>query len=258
VERQARLGWVPVARIKIPPHAQRAKINRSRVHEMAADFDLEQLGTPTVSEHDDWYFVLDGTHRIEALKEHGYGDQSVPCWVYRDLTAEDESEKFLKLNDTLTVTAFDRFLTGINAGRAAECEIDQTVRSQGLVISKDKVVGAIKAVSTLRKVYFTAGPVTLGWALRIIRDAYGDPGFEAVVIEGLGLLCQRYNGRLPDEETVSTKLGAAYGGVNGLLNKAANIRRETGNQKALCVAAAAVEILNGSRGGPKLPSWWKS
>ena len=47
------------------------------------------------------------------------------------------------------------------------------------------------------------------------------------------------------------------GGVHGLLGKAENLRRATGNQKGHCVAAAAVEIVNAGRGGKKLPSWWR-
>jgi hypothetical protein len=227
--------------------------------------DLDRLGNPTCSRHvddngDELWFLLDGMHRVEALKVHGYGDQKIQCWTYDELCPEEEAETFLKLNDTLTVGAYDKFLKGLYARRQAECEIDQIVRAQGLVISRSQVPGGICAVETLRKVYHAAGVVTLGRCLRIIRDAFGDPGLEAIVIEGIALLCQRYDGRLPDEATVAKRLGNVNGGVNGLLNKAASLRRQTGNLQAHCVAAAAVEILNAGRanGKAKLPSWWKS
>jgi hypothetical protein len=53
------------------------------------------------------------------------------------------------------------------------------------------------------------------------------------------------------------KLGDTHGGVNGVLNRAEVLRRQTGNQKAQCVAAAAVEIINA---GPheKLAPWWRA
>ncbi len=38
--------------------------------------------------------------------------------------------------------------------------------------------------------------------------------------------------------------------------KAENLRKSTGNMRAHCVAAAAVEINNGGRGGKKLADWW--
>jgi len=36
------------------------------------------------------------------------------------------------------------------------------------------------------------------------------------------------------------------------------LRNQTGNPKGHCVAAAAVDIYNGGRGGRKLPSWWRT
>jgi len=257
IARSARLRWVPIPKTKIPEQAQREKINWGRVHMIAANLDLEQLGAPTVSLRDGWFHILDGVHRIEGLKEHGYGDQEVQCWCYEGLDEEDEAEIMLKLNDTLAVSAFDRFRIGVNAGREVEQDIDRIVRASGLVVSRDNVPGRIGAVSTLRKVYNRAGGPAMGRAVRLAHHSYGDAGLSAPVIEGFGLLCQRYNGQL-DDAAAATALGAVAGGVHGLLGKAETLRRQTRNQKSHCVAAAAVEIINSKKGGKRLPSWWKS
>lgn len=258
VERDgARLMWVPLAQMKASPMSQR-DLNQARVDHLATNMDLDEIGNPTVNKvNASLYHILDGQHRVEALRAIGYGDQQVQCWVYEGLTDAEEAEKFLTLNDYLTVSAFQKFTKGVNAGRETEVDIDRIVRASGLVVSKDKVPGAVGAVGTLRRVYGRGGPKTLGRALRIIRDAYGDPGLEAPVIDGIGMLCQRYNGQL-DDATAVERLSKASGGVNGLLGKAEILRRSTGNQKNHCVAAAAVEIINGKRGGTKLPSWWKT
>lgn len=255
-EREARLRWVPIEKMKVSAVAQRS-INPARVEHLALNFDLEQLGTPTVNERDGGFYLIDGQHRVEALREIGWGDQQIQCWTYVDLTDEQMADKFDRLNDVLTVHAFDKFRVRVTAGREDETEIDRIVRSQGLVVSRDKIPGAIGAVGTLRRVYNRADGPTLGRALRIIRDAYGDTGMEAPVIDGISHLCQRYNGDLNDDQAV-LKLGNAHGGVNGLLNKAEVLRRQTGNFKAHCVAAAAVEIINTGKGGKKLPSWFKA
>lgn len=255
VERSARLRWVPIAKMKVNPLAQR-DLNQARVDHLAANFDLEQLGTPTVSEREGHFFIIDGQHRIEALRQMGWGDQQIQCWTYTGLTGEEEAERFLKLNDVLAVEAMARFRAGVHAGREVECDIDRVVRSQGLCVSKDSLPGAIRAVGTLRRVYSRTDGATLGRTLRIIRDAYGDAGLEAPVIDGIGYLCGRYNGEL-DEALAVKKLGGANGGVNGLLGAAEKLRRSTGNPKGQCVAAAAVEFINTGRGGKKLPSWWK-
>lgn len=256
VEREARLRWVPIEDMRVSPLAQR-EVNRSRVSKIAAGFDLEQVGTPTVNERQGHFYIIDGQHRVEALKEIGWGDQQIQCWSYAGLSEEEEAEKFLKLNDTLAVNAFAKFRVGVQAGRMEECDIDRIVRAQKLRVSMDSKDGAISAVSSLRRVYDQAGPGQLARCLRIVRDAYGDPGLEASVISGIGLLCARYDNAL-DEGRAVQLLSKAHGGVNGLLGKAETIRRQTGGAKYHCVAAAAVEIINTGRGGKKLPAWFRA
>lgn len=259
VEREARLRWVQVGKMKVSPVAQR-QLNQSRVDYLVASFDLEQFGTPTVSERDGSFYVIDGQHRIEALKTwlgDGWESQSVQCWTYVGLTEEAEADKFDRLNDVLAIHAFDKFNVRVVAGREVEADIDRIVRAQGLCISRDAIPGAISAVGTLRRVYTRSDGATLARALRIIRDAYGDPGLEAPVIDGIGLLCQRFNGDLPEADAVK-KLGSAHGGPNALLGKAEVLRKQTGGYKSHCVAAAAVDIINAGKGGKKLQSWWKS
>jgi hypothetical protein len=245
--------------MRVNPLAQR-DLNRARVDRLAAEMELEQLGNPTVNHRDEWFFIIDGQHRIEGLKkwlgEGGWEDQLVQCWAYEDenaLSEEEEAEVFLKLNDTLTVATFEKFRIAVKSGRPMETDIDRIVRAQGLRISRERGGGAVGAVGTLRKVY-KFGPGALARSLRIIRDAYGDAGLDAGVIEGVGLMCSRYNGELDDTAAV-TRLSRAHAGVNGLTNAAEDLRLKTGWPRAHCVAAAAVAIYNRGKGGKKLQSW---
>lgn len=257
LEREARLRWIPIGKMKVNDRAQR-ELNQARVDHLAVEFDPELIGTPTVNERGGAFYIIDGQHRVEALKLLGWEpEQQIQCWTYIALTEEEEAERFLTLNDVLTVHALPKFKAAVTAGREVESDIDRIVRSLGLCVSRDKVPGAIGAVGTLRRVYARSGAKVLSRTLRITRDAYGDAGLEAPVIDGLGALCERYNGDL-SEETAVERLQTANGGVSGLLNKAETIRRQTGNAKAQCVAAAAVEIINRGRGGKKLPDWWKA
>lgn len=254
-QRVAHLRWVPIAEMKISPRAQR-EFRQSHADKFAADFDLEALGYPVVNYRDGSYYVVDGQHRIAALKLIGWGDQKIQCECYDGLSEAEEADLFLRRDNRKAIASFEKFRIALTAERATETDINRIVLANGLTVSKNHADGSIRCVGTLRKSYQQAGGPTLGRALRIIRDAYGSPGLEAPVIEGITLLCQRYNGALNDENAVA-RLANVHGGVNGLLGRAQNLRKQTGNQRAQCVAAAAVEIINAGRGGKKLPDWWR-
>lgn len=259
VERAARLTWVPLGLMRFPQMAQRDRINQARVDHIARDMDLEQLGTPTVNKRGGLFYVLDGMHRVEAYKVwigEGWEDQQLHCWTYEGLTEEEESETFLKLNDTLTVHAFDKFRIGFNAGRQEEVEISAVVQRCGLVISQSRAEGTVGAVGTLRRVYRRDGAAVLGRALGIIRDAYGTPGLDAPIIDGIGLLCGRYNGEM-DTAVAVQRLSSAAGSIAALMNRAYFAKNQSGAPLNQCVAAAAVELINRGKGGKKLPNWWK-
>lgn len=258
IKRAARLKWLPIGDLHPSPIAQRNKLNQARVDHISANLDLEQIGVPTVNERNDRCFIIDGWHRVEALRQFGFeASDKIQCWTYTDLSEEQEAERFLKLNDTLAVDAFSKFRVSVNAGRFVECDIDRIVRAQGLTISADRIEGGVRAVGTLIRVYNRGGAAVLARALRIIRDAYGTPGLEAPIVDGIGLLCGRYNGELEDQIAVA-KLSKVHGGMNGLLGRAEHLRLSTGQPKAHCLAAAAVDIINaGLRGTKRLSPWWR-
>jgi Family of unknown function (DUF6551) len=132
IERQARLRWVPLAQMRVNPLAQR-DFNSARVAKLAAVFDPEKMDTPTVNHRGGWYYLIDGQHRIAALKQwlSSWQDQQVQCWTYEGLSEEQEAEKFLALNDTLPVRAFAKFKVSVQAGRDTEVDVDRIVRALG-------------------------------------------------------------------------------------------------------------------------------
>jgi len=241
---------IALGQMIVNPRAQR-ELNSHRVAKLYAEFETDYFGEPVLSWRGGKYYILDGQHRVEAMKlwlGKGWEVCKIPCRIYQGLTEVDEADMFDRLNDVLTVSAFDKFKARVNAGREVETAVAKVVKDCQLVISRDKVPGAVGAVSTLVAVYK---------ALRIIRDAFGDAGFESRLIDGIGHLCQRYGSAIEENLVIAT-LRTMRGGSKGLLGKADQIHRSTGNARAVCVAAAAVEVLNANRRGTKLPSWWKS
>jgi len=229
------------------------------VKEIAANFNIDSFGIPVLNFRDPNYYIVDAQHRIFALREwlgEGWETQEIECEVHVGLNEQKEAEMFLKLNKNLNTNPFEKFKISITAKRYIEIQVKKTVEEQGLLVSNTRSPGSVGAVSTLIKVYNRSGVFILGRSLRIIRDSFGDSGFEAKIIDGIALVCQRYNGAV-DEQLVVKKLSGMRGGMTGLTNKAFVIKKSTGYPMASCIAAATVETVNSGRGGRKLSPWWK-
>jgi hypothetical protein len=265
LERAGIIKQVRLDKMYIPSrHAQREKLVESRVLKILADFDLDKIGIPEVSERPDgMFYTIDGQHRREALIRWlgpGWESSTIPCLCYQGLSEAEEADKFLSLQDKLTVQPMDKFRVAVAAGHPDEVHIQHIVMGAGLCISRDKVEGSLSCVSTLKKIYTRADGDILARALRIARDSFGTAGLEGKVVEGMGYLAQRYNGVLDEDYTIK-RLSATRGGVSGLRNKADVLHKQTGNAVAQCIAAAAVEIINtgiGPRAKKRLPAWWKT
>lgn len=253
-----RLEWVPIARMRISPRAQRTHTStssRGRIDNIAANFDPDKAGTLTVNLRDDIYWVIDGGHRYHAYIQMGWEDQSVQCWTYHGLSEAEEADKFLSLNDVKPVSGMDKFQRALVAKRPDETDIDRIVRAQDLTIGTGSQ--AISCVGAVTKIYENAGASCLAATMRIIRDAYGMPGFSAKVTAGTGLFVANYEHTF-DEQVLIEKLAAKKGGVNGLIGEAERIKTKYGVSAPVGVAAAVVETYNSGRGGAKLNGWWST
>lgn len=259
IKRQASIRTVKLGEIRVSPTGQR-ELNIARVKKILDNLDMERLGTLTVSSRDGFFWLIDGQHRFNALKDFfgdGFEDWEVEAWCYFDLTEEQEAEKFLQHNEVLAVDAFARFKVGVAAGRPVETDVDRIVRSLELKVTRTQGHGSVSAVTALMKVYRSYGPSGLVQTLWTIREGFGDRGFESVIIDGVSLFRGRYEGRV-DPERLVKKMQTTLGGVKGLLNRANLIRERTGQTVPQCVAAAVTDVYNsGARGTQSLGSWWK-
>jgi hypothetical protein len=259
--RANKITMVALGDMAICESAQR-DLKPARVAELLADFDCTAMGRLVLSFRDGRYYIIDGQHRKNALAQWiGPGWEGLPieCIVYTDLTEQEEAELFLKLNKVLSVTQYSKFAVAITAKREEETKIKVAVEACGLHISRSKrngLPGGISAVNALRKVYNLGGSKMLIRSLKLCVESFGDAGLEGEIIEGLGHLFHRY-GDAVEEVSPIEALSNIRGGVKGLVNQANTFRLQTGNNKAHCIAAAAVKFINAGRRTKKLPDWWQ-
>lgn len=251
------LADVPLSQMRVSPVAQR-DLRAPRVADLLNQFDLEMLGYPVVNKRDAAFWIIDGQHRIEALKAFlgEWQSQRLTCRLYTGLTEREEAEMFDNLNNALPVAAFDKFKVRVRAGRDIEVAVKRATEKAGLKIALDQDEKSVSAVTTLVNVFKRSNSATLTRTLNIVHHAFGKPGLTAELIDGTARVCERYNGELKDDALVE-RLRDLRGGSGQLMTRAELLHKQTGESKRVCVAAAIVDVVNGKRGGKKLPSWWQ-
>lgn len=254
--RRAHLRWVRLGDLHVSPKAQRA-FRKSHAEGMAAKFDLESMGYPVVNARGGRLWVIDGQHRVAALKYVGFDDDDqIQVEYYDGLTEAQEADLFLQRDERRKISTFDRFRIATVAEREEEKDIERIIVHQGYKITQGKSEGAIGAVEALRFAY-RLDPTVLRRTVHILGASFdADPNaFTSELIRGMALVCQRYNGTLNDDKAIE-KLSGLTGGPITLKRKAEALKLRTGHSTQHCAAGAIVETLNNGRGGIKLGSWW--
>ena len=121
----SKIVTVPLENMRVSPNAQRT-LRPARVMELLEmPFDLELLGYPVLNLRESAYWIIDGQHRIEALKRFlvptPWQTQAIECRVYTGQTEQWEADMFDRLNNNLHVNAFDTFKIRVTAKRVVEC-----------------------------------------------------------------------------------------------------------------------------------------
>lgn len=151
-----------VKEISIDPAYQRS-LDESRVDSMAKRFDEARIGVPVVSlRKNGHYVVLDGQHRVEAMRRSGSADTKILCEVHNGLSLSEEAELFLKLNNgRKSVRVFDKYRARIVADEPTAVEFTRIVQSLGLRIGAAPGKNTICAIQAVESVHRRGGNLEL-------------------------------------------------------------------------------------------------
>ena len=188
------------AALKVNPAAQRA-LRMSHVRKIVKEFDESKLGVLTLSERDGQLFIVNGLHRISALKVLKY-DKPVMAVVSTGLDSKAEAQKFLGLNNSLAVSTIEKFKVEIEAGYDVATGVNRVLVSNGLTMGKDTT-----AVRVLEKAFIHLGPEGLDRLVKIAIKAWlGEPRFlQAPIIDALRRIIMKHNSF--DNENMAKSLG---------------------------------------------------
>lgn len=254
---------VLISDVTVDPEAQRT-VSLAWVKAHIQKFDPEQLGYIVVNRRANGkLFIIDGQHRVELLRAVGWGDQLVHSEYFDGLTQAQEAALFNSRNDRKSVSPVDKFRIGVIAGDPIACDINRIVNEHKLVVSNQVNVGRVVAVKALQRVYNGGGivsekegPTALANTLKVIVLAWGDQpsSLNGKIIEGVGLMQLRYNGKFQQKALVE-KLAPFPGGAPGIVGKAGAMRELRGRPMPHCVASIIVDIYNKGRRTNKLDEW---
>ena len=122
------------------------------VENIVNDFNPAQLGVLMVSKRPDGtYAVIDGQHRMTALRRLGY--KFARCSVVQGWTEQDEARNFSHQRDNTTnLTAKDRFKSGVIGGEEDNMKINYILTKHGYHVVAGGRGTRVEAVSTLSKI----------------------------------------------------------------------------------------------------------
>lgn len=231
-------------------------IDRNRVAKIADDLDLEAIGTITVSHRGNGsYHVIDGQHRVEALRLAGGDGEKIDCRIFDGLTIEDEARLFRLLNNTARLQALDKFRVRVVEGEEIAVAINDILIRHGWKLSGGASDGSFSAVAAVERIWNrdtsavdrTINTITRAWG----HMAIASNGF---IVEGIGAVYARYGDAI-DDTNLADRLARYPGGPAKLIGSARGLKDAYRFTVQTAISDLIVEIYNVNRRTKALPPW---
>lgn len=230
-------------------------VNPKEVDRLIREWDDRLLDPIIVSFRDGKFNVVDGQHRIVALRKMNGKDVMVACKVYSGLTYEQEADLCYKLDKAKKRLSLSQSTNALaEAGTDAEvADVRRLVEGCGFVWALGKShgkTGEIVSTRALMNAYRLLGGPAFSRMLSLVWGAWeGDPrSLTAAVLSGMALFVKTYDTELDDRSFIK-RLSAVDPDE---INRRGRADFST-NNAALRFARVLPEKYNGQRGGKKLP-----
>lgn len=181
---------LPVKDLTIDGRYQRVEaVKLGLVEKIVREYRPELLGLLLVSEDRGRLRVVDGQHRLLALKELGV--DMVLCEVVKEAMPEQAST-FVTLNKNRNpMSQFSLYKARLAEGDEVANEVRDILLARGLALSAHKGNAKIAGVARVMTVHSRYGPAILDAALQTITDAWGFENQRALsgeMVIGMGRL----------------------------------------------------------------------
>lgn len=181
------------------------------VDKLVREWDPRLLTPLVVSYQDGKYNLVDGQHRVCAMrKKNGGKDVTALCRVYRGMTYEEEAELYYKLDRSkghLRLPNATKAL--VESGSNAEViEIKRLLEDAGFIWALDKPTREpfeIEATRAVISAYRMLGGAAFSRMLRLLAKTwYGTPtSLNASILSGMALFLKTYETEVDDEAFIA-------------------------------------------------------
>lgn len=231
-------------------------VDGKEVSRLIREWDDRLLDPVVVSFRDGRFYVVDGQHRVAAMRwMNDGGTVMVPCKVYDGLTYEQEADLCYKLDKAKKRLSLSQSTNAlVESGADAEsAEIRRLLERCGFTWAlgqKSRKQNEVVSTRAVINAYRLLGGASFSRMFSLLRATWdGEPcSVNAVMISGLALFLKTYDTELNDS-TFIKRLSA--------VDPDEIIRRGkldfSTNRTALRYARVLLEKYNGTRGGKKLP-----
>ena len=195
-EVEQRIECVPLERI-VTEQYQRI-LNMKNVAGIVKNFDPAKLGVLVVSHRKDGtYAVLDGQHRLTALRRLGY--DAANCIVLEGMTIQQEADYFRRQNENKqSLRINDTFNASLWAEDAESLRIKELMDQYGFRHGKSGQPMCICAIGALQRILRRFGDRALELTLACIAATWPHDStiLRGEMLAGLGEFWRRYGEKL--------------------------------------------------------------
>lgn len=253
--RKPELRQLTVAELIVDPNVQRS-LDRARAARIADELDMNAIGVITVSRRPNGtYHVVDGQHRVEAIRLAGGDGERVQCRIFEGLTVMEEAHLFRLLNNTTRLMAIDKFKVRVVEGEPVAVFISDALARHGWKVELQSAGQSFSAVAAAERIY-NRDKDAVERTISTITRAWGhtNAGVDGRIFEGLGLVFARYGSAVDDSDLVE-RLARYAGGPARLLGNARGMKDLLRVTVVAGVAEVIVELYNVRRKTRALPPW---
>lgn len=189
--------WLRVGDLSVIWSSAQRALNEGRAKQIADHFDPDAFGTIAVAKANGsgTYHVIDGQHRVTAVRQLFGDNEQVPCTVYKAETAGRAAQIFDEINTGRKApSAVDTFLIRVEAGYETETAVHNIIVDQGFRVGTTQSDGCIRAVQACTSVYKQFGADILQYTLMILQVIWGKDhnAVDAPVIRGTARFLAQY------------------------------------------------------------------